>query len=150
MDWHFANLEFANATTLDRLSVKHWDQDDENEMAGEHFTVLGGYASLPVALGEGMTVNASTAVKKIRYSDSGVEVRYIRSESELYKTIRDLGYHSLTGHTTIYRICLVWKMLLNHWVLSQLLISDPNDATSEGTEMHCMVGWTSGIPTNLK
>lgn len=75
MDWHFANLEFANATTLDRLSVKHWDQDDENEMAGEHFTVLGGYASLPVALGEGITVNASTAVKKIRYNDLGVEVR---------------------------------------------------------------------------
>ena len=28
IDWHFANLEFANATPLSNLSLKHWDQDD--------------------------------------------------------------------------------------------------------------------------
>ena len=28
IDWHFANLEFANATPLTNLSLKHWDQDD--------------------------------------------------------------------------------------------------------------------------
>jgi hypothetical protein len=28
IDWHFANLEFANATPLNNLSLKHWDQDD--------------------------------------------------------------------------------------------------------------------------
>ncbi len=26
IDWHFANLEFANATPLTNLSLKHWDQ----------------------------------------------------------------------------------------------------------------------------
>jgi lysine-specific histone demethylase 1 len=26
IDWHFANLEFANATPLNNLSLKHWDQ----------------------------------------------------------------------------------------------------------------------------
>ena len=26
IDWHFANLEFANATPLSTLSLKHWDQ----------------------------------------------------------------------------------------------------------------------------
>ena len=26
IDWHFANLEFANATPLYNLSLKHWDQ----------------------------------------------------------------------------------------------------------------------------
>jgi hypothetical protein len=26
IDWHFANLEFANATPLSNLSLKHWDQ----------------------------------------------------------------------------------------------------------------------------
>lgn len=26
LDWHFANLEFANATPLSTLSLKHWDQ----------------------------------------------------------------------------------------------------------------------------
>lgn len=31
LDWHFANLEFANATPLQNLSLKHWDQDDDYE-----------------------------------------------------------------------------------------------------------------------
>lgn len=38
LDWHFANLEFANATPLSLLSLKHWDQDDEFEFAGSHMT----------------------------------------------------------------------------------------------------------------
>ncbi len=35
LDWHFANLEFANAAPLDKLSLKHWDQDDDFEFTGE-------------------------------------------------------------------------------------------------------------------
>lgn len=38
MDWHFANLEFANATPLSNLSLKHWDQDDDFEFTGNHLT----------------------------------------------------------------------------------------------------------------
>ena len=38
LDWHFANLEFANATPLSNLSLKHWDQDDDFEFTGSHFT----------------------------------------------------------------------------------------------------------------
>ena len=38
LDWHFANLEFANATPLSCLSLKHWDQDDEFEFTGPHLT----------------------------------------------------------------------------------------------------------------
>jgi len=38
LDWHFANLEFANATPLTNLSLKHWDQDDDFEFAGSHLT----------------------------------------------------------------------------------------------------------------
>ena len=26
MDWHIANLEYANATSINDLSMKHWDQ----------------------------------------------------------------------------------------------------------------------------
>ncbi|OWR44349.1 putative lysine-specific histone demethylase [Danaus plexippus plexippus] len=40
LDWHFANLEFANATPLGNLSLKHWDQDDDFEFTGNHLTVL--------------------------------------------------------------------------------------------------------------
>lgn len=38
LDWHFANLEFANATPLNNLSLKHWDQDDDFEFTGKHLT----------------------------------------------------------------------------------------------------------------
>ena len=34
LDWHFANLEFANAAPLDKLSLCHWDQDDDFEFTG--------------------------------------------------------------------------------------------------------------------
>uniref|UniRef100_A0A915KRH2 Amine oxidase domain-containing protein n=1 Tax=Romanomermis culicivorax TaxID=13658 RepID=A0A915KRH2_ROMCU len=39
LDWHFANLEFANAATLDQLSLKNWDQDDVHEFGGFHSIV---------------------------------------------------------------------------------------------------------------
>ena len=38
LDWHFANLEFANETPLSLLSLQHWDQDDEFEFSGSHMT----------------------------------------------------------------------------------------------------------------
>ena len=37
LDWHFANLEFANATPLSSLSLKHWDQDDDFEFTGIYY-----------------------------------------------------------------------------------------------------------------
>ncbi|XP_028026604.1 lysine-specific histone demethylase 1A-like [Bombyx mandarina] len=43
LDWHFANLEFANATPLGNLSLKHWDQDDDFEFTGNHLTGVNRY-----------------------------------------------------------------------------------------------------------
>jgi SWIRM domain/Flavin containing amine oxidoreductase len=31
LNWHWANLEYGNATNLNNVSLKHWDQDDGNE-----------------------------------------------------------------------------------------------------------------------
>lgn len=99
LDWHFANLEFANATPLSDLSLKHWDQDDEFEFTGSHMTgikligtfksglnrslttrflelkVRNGYSCLPIALSEGLNIKLSTAVKKIKYTEKG-KLRY--------------------------------------------------------------------------
>jgi hypothetical protein len=36
LDWHMANLEFANAQLLRRLSMRSWDQDDPHELPGAH------------------------------------------------------------------------------------------------------------------
>lgn len=74
LDWHFANLEFANATPLNNLSLKHWDQDDDFEFTGSHLTVRNGYSCVPVALAEGLDIRLNTAVKQIRHGSTGVEV----------------------------------------------------------------------------
>lgn len=74
LDWHFANLEFANATPLNNLSLKHWDQDDDFEFTGAHLTVRNGYSCVPVALAEGLEIRLNTAVKQIRHGSTGVEV----------------------------------------------------------------------------
>ncbi|KAI5744488.1 hypothetical protein M8J76_002663 [Diaphorina citri] len=62
LDWHFANLEFANATPLASLSLKHWDQDDDFEFTGSHLTVKKGYACVPTALAEGLDVHFNSSV----------------------------------------------------------------------------------------
>jgi len=74
IDWHFANLEFANATPLTNLSLKHWDQDDGFAFTGSHLTVRNGYSCVPVALSEGLDIKLNTAVRQVRYTQSGVEV----------------------------------------------------------------------------
>jgi len=35
-NWHLANLEFANAASIEDLSVRSWDQDDPHELSGPH------------------------------------------------------------------------------------------------------------------
>lgn len=74
IDWHFANLEFANATPLNNLSLKHWDQDDGFAFTGPHLTVRNGYSCVPVALSEGLDIKLNTAVRQIRYTQNGCEV----------------------------------------------------------------------------
>lgn len=74
LDWHFANLEFANATPLQNLSLKHWDQDDDFEFIGNHTTVRNGYSCVPIALSDGLDIRVNTAVKTIKYFPDGVEV----------------------------------------------------------------------------
>jgi len=74
IDWHFANLEFANATPLSNLSLKHWDQDDGFAFTGSHLTVRNGYSCVPVALSEGLDIKLNTAVRQVRYGKEGCEV----------------------------------------------------------------------------
>lgn len=74
LDWHFANLEFANATQLSQLSSRHWDQDDEHELTGPHMSIKNGYSCMPVALSEGLDLQLNTAVSRVLYHADGVEV----------------------------------------------------------------------------
>uniref|UniRef100_UPI00358F3440 lysine-specific histone demethylase 1A-like n=1 Tax=Myxine glutinosa TaxID=7769 RepID=UPI00358F3440 len=89
LDWHFANLEFANATPLSTLSLKHWDQDDDFEFSGSHLTVRNGYSCVPLALAEGLDIKLNTAVRQVHVLATGCEVvaQHTRSSSRtfLYK-----------------------------------------------------------------
>ncbi|KAJ9615328.1 hypothetical protein H2200_001403 [Cladophialophora chaetospira] len=74
INWHFANLEYANAADVDKLSLKGWDQDIGNEFEGEHAQVVGGYQQVPRALWrhpEPLDVRLRKPVKSIRYSAAG-------------------------------------------------------------------------------
>lgn len=74
LNWHIANLEYSNATNLNRLSIKGWDIDAGNEWEGKHTMVVGGYQS--VARGVAMLpapldIRHKAAVKRIRYAPEG-------------------------------------------------------------------------------
>ncbi|KAF9088536.1 hypothetical protein BGX23_007276 [Mortierella sp. AD031] len=66
--WHYANLEFANATPLDQLSLRHWDQDDDYEFSGHHCMVKEGYGQVPVRLSQGLDVRLNQPVSLIERS----------------------------------------------------------------------------------
>ncbi|XP_022981375.1 lysine-specific histone demethylase 1 homolog 2-like isoform X2 [Cucurbita maxima] len=74
LDWHVANLEYANAGCVSNLSAAHWDQDDPYEMGGDHCFLAGGNWRLIKALCEGVPIFYGQIVDTIRYGCEGVEV----------------------------------------------------------------------------
>lgn len=74
LDWHFANLEYANAGCLSDLSAAYWDQDDPYEMGGDHCFLAGGNWKLINALCEGIPIFYGKTVHTVRYGNKGVEV----------------------------------------------------------------------------
>ncbi|EED24546.1 lysine-specific histone demethylase Aof2, putative [Talaromyces stipitatus ATCC 10500] len=74
LNWHYANLEYANATNLNSLSLSGWDQDMGNEFEGEHSQVIGGYQQLPRGLWAFPTkldVRTNETVVNITYDATG-------------------------------------------------------------------------------
>ncbi|KAI2822834.1 hypothetical protein CBS115989_1864 [Aspergillus niger] len=70
LNWHMANLEYANAANIGKLSLSGWDQDMGNEFEGEHSQVIGGYQQLPYGLWSLPTkldVRTNKIVSKISY-----------------------------------------------------------------------------------
>lgn len=74
LDWHFANLEYANAGCLSHLSAAYWDQDDPYEMGGDHCFLAGGNWRLIESLCDGIPIFYEKTVQTIRYGNEGVEV----------------------------------------------------------------------------
>lgn len=74
LNWHFANLEYANATNVNKLSLSGWDQDMGNEFEGQHSQVIGGYQQLPYglySLPTKLDVRTNKIVTSISYDKKG-------------------------------------------------------------------------------
>lgn len=70
LNWHHANLEYANAVSVNQLSLSGWDQDIGNEFEGEHSEVIGGYQQVPRGLWQcpsRLDVRFSTPIKTVHY-----------------------------------------------------------------------------------
>lgn len=71
LNWHIANLEYSNATNLNRLSLKGWDIDAGNEWEGKHTMVVGGYQSVARGLSmlpTPLNIRHKAPVKRITYT----------------------------------------------------------------------------------
>jgi lysine-specific histone demethylase 1 len=71
LSWHHANLEYANAVSVNKLSLSGWDQDMGNEFEGEHSEVIGGYQQVPRGLWKcpnQLDVRFNTPIKSVRYN----------------------------------------------------------------------------------
>eukprot|EP00898_Chlorokybus_atmophyticus_P002585 jgi/Chlat1/3327/Chrsp22S03478 len=77
LDWHYANLEYANAGLLGDLSLAHWDQDDQWEIRGAHCFLAGGNGTLIQALVKDLPIFYSSVVKGVSHTDAGVQVTCI-------------------------------------------------------------------------
>lgn len=73
-NWHLANLEYANAELLSKLSLAFWDQDDPYDMGGDHCFLPGGNGRLVQALAENVPIIYEKTVHTIRYGGDGVQV----------------------------------------------------------------------------
>ena len=73
LNWHYANLEYANAANLGKLSLSGWDQDIGNEFEGKHAQVIGGYQQLPRGVWQypsKLDVRTRKVVQSITYDGS--------------------------------------------------------------------------------
>ena len=73
-NWHLANLEYANAGLISKLSLAFWDQDDPYDMGGDHCFLPGGNGRLVQALAENVPILYEKTVQTIRYGNDGVQV----------------------------------------------------------------------------
>lgn len=89
LNWHHANLEYANAVNVNQLSLSGWDQDIGNEFEGEHTQIIGGYQQVPRGLWQLPTpldVRFKAPVSSINYRPSlGKAVRVTCQDGAVFE-----------------------------------------------------------------
>ena len=71
INWHYANLEYANAANVGKLSLGGWDQDAGNEFSGRHAQIIGGYQQVPRAILQAprkLNLRTHKVVKRVEYN----------------------------------------------------------------------------------
>ena len=74
LDWHMANLEYANAGLLASLSLGQWDQDDPWEMSGAHVLLPGANSRLVLAMAAGVPIFYDAVATRVEHGPGGVAV----------------------------------------------------------------------------
>jgi len=83
LQWHWANLEYANGTSLHCLSNRWWDADDEFDFGGKHYLLPDGYGGLLSKLQAGLDVRLRHSVRRVRRSARGAVVEVNHNGSML-------------------------------------------------------------------
>ena len=81
LNWHWANLEYANGTVLASLSNRWWDADDEFDFGGGHYLLPDGYGGLLQKVASGLDVRFGHVVHAIERTPNGVQVKYSRTSA---------------------------------------------------------------------
>lgn len=75
LNWHHANLEYANAAPVSSLSLSGHDQDTGNEFEGAHSEVVGGYTQVPrglMNLPTRLDVRFDRIVESVHYNEDAI------------------------------------------------------------------------------
>ncbi|VDP82994.1 unnamed protein product [Echinostoma caproni] len=100
LDWHMANLEFANATELHNLSLRHWDQDDVFELSGDHCVIKEGYGAVTDALASCVTngfhvppcASHASGTPNAKHRDTGSTYSFGSGHIELKSSVKRVTY----------------------------------------------------------
>ena len=91
LNWHYANLEYANAINTSKLSLGGWDQDIGNEFEGSHAQMIGGYQQVPRGIWQYPTqldVRTRKAARNITYDAQRREnshAKVLCEDGEIYE-----------------------------------------------------------------
>eukprot|EP00474_Spongospora_subterranea_P010087 CRZ10545.1 hypothetical protein [Spongospora subterranea] len=81
--WHCANLEYANSTDLDQLSMLHWFEDDAYAFPGRHCLLRPGYQFLVERMAESMDVRLNHSVIRIDCSSPEKVMIHCSNKSQI-------------------------------------------------------------------
>jgi hypothetical protein len=93
LNWHHANLEYANAAPVSSLSLSGHDQDTGNEFEGAHSEIIGGYTQVPrglMSLPTPLDVRFDRVVDSIHYnsqapSESEYSTKVVCTDGQVFE-----------------------------------------------------------------